>query len=127
MKNLSKIFFAFWSVAFLLFAYWQLNDSDPWIWVPVYIIAAIFSFLAFKNIYPMAPLGVIIVICCIFAVYLFPESVGDWINFEIEQKDLSMKTQNSEEARETFGLLIIAFILTIAFLKGWKTKNFKKT
>ena len=75
----------------------------------------------------MAPLGVLIVICCIFAVYLFPESVGDWINFEIEQKDLSMKTQDSEEARETFGLIIIAFILTIAFLKGWKSKNFNKT
>jgi hypothetical protein len=123
MKKFSKIFYAFWTIAFLLFSYWQFNDPDPWIWVLVYWIAAGFTILGYKEIFPLVPLGIAIVTCGIFAIVLFPTSVTDWIQFEMEQKDLSMKTQSSEEARETFGLLTVALIMSIAFIQGWKKKT----
>jgi uncharacterized membrane protein len=123
MKNFSKYFFIFWSVVFLLFAYWQANDPDPEIWVSVYIVAAIFSALAFKGKHPLVPLVIVIVACIIGAVYFYPSSVSDWVNYELENKDLTMKTQQSEEARETFGLMLMAAVLSVSAYIGWKKKT----
>ena len=122
MKNFPKYFFIFWSIVFLLFAYWQVNDPDPQIWVSVYILAAIFCGLAVMGKHPIIPLGIIIVACIVGAVYFYPTSVSEWVNYELENKDLTMKTQESEEARETFGLLIIAAILSVSAYFGWKNK-----
>jgi hypothetical protein len=123
MENFNRIFFIFWVFAFMLFAYWQFNDPDPHIWVPVYMVAALYCGMALRGIHPLVPLGIVIIACVIGAFYFYPESVSDWVNHELEQKDLSMKTQASEEARETFGLLIIAAVLTYSFVLGWKKKN----
>ena len=123
MKNFPKYFFILWSIVFLLFAYWQVNDPDPEIWVSVYIVAAIFCALAFKGKHPLIPLGIVIVACVIGAVYFYPDSVSEWVNYEMENKDLTMKTQQSEEARETFGLLIMAVILSVSAYFGWKKKS----
>jgi uncharacterized membrane protein len=123
MKNFQKYFFLFWSALFLLFAYWQVNDPDPEIWVSIYIVAAIFCALAFKGKHPLIPLEIVIVTCLIGAVYFYPASVTDWVNYEMENKDLTMKTQQSEEARETFGLLIIAVVLSVSAYFGWKKKS----
>ncbi|MCS4436095.1 transmembrane 220 family protein [Aquiflexum gelatinilyticum] len=122
MKNFPKYFFIFWSIVFLLFAYWQVNDPDPQIWVSVYLLAAIFCGLAVMGKHPLIPLGIIIVASIIGAVYFYPTSVSEWVNYELENKDLTMKTQESEEARETFGLLIIAAILSVSAYFGWKNK-----
>ena len=123
MKNFQKYFFLFWSALFLLFAYWQVNDPDPEIWVSVYIVAAIFCALAFKGKHPLIPLGIVIVACVLGAIYFYPNSVSDWVNYELENQDLTMKTQQSEEARETFGLLIMAVILSVSAYFGWKKKS----
>jgi hypothetical protein len=123
MNKFTKYFFVFWFFAFLLFAYWQLNDPDPEIWAPIYIGAALFCALAIKGKHPIIPLSIVIIACLIGAVYFFPDSVGDWVSYELEQKDLTMKTQESEEARETFGLLIVAAVLSYSVIIGWKKKQ----
>jgi uncharacterized membrane protein len=123
MNKFTKYFFVFWILAFLLFAYWQLNDPDPEIWVPIYLVAVFFSALAVKGKHPLIPLIVVIIACIAGAVYFFPESVSEWVSYELEQQDLSMKTQESEEARETFGLLIIAFVLSVSAWIGWRKKK----
>jgi hypothetical protein len=46
--------------------------------------------------------------------------VGDWIAAEWAQKDLTMKTPQMEENRETFGLLTIALVLSPALYRAWK-------
>ena len=120
MNTFAKYFFGFWFFAFLLFAYWQINDPDPEIWVTLYIGAAIFSALAFRGRYPMIPLVVVILVCLAGAIYFYPASVSEWVNYELENKDLTMKTQESEEARETFGFLIIAVVLSVAAFMGWR-------
>lgn len=120
MKTFSRYFFGFWFFVFLLFAYWQFNDPDPEIWVTVYIVAAIFSALAYRGIYPLVPIVIVILICFAGAVYFYPDSVSEWVNYELENKDLTMKTQQSEEARETFGLLIMGLVLSVAAYLGWR-------
>lgn len=123
METFNRFFFIFWILAFMLFAYWQFNDPDPHIWVPVYLVAALYSGMALKGVHPLMPLGVVILACVVGAVYFYPDSVTEWVGYELAQKDLSMKTQASEEARETFGLLIIAAVLTYSFVLGWKKRN----
>lgn len=123
MKTFTKYFFAFWFLAFLLFAYWQINDPDPEIWVSLYLAAALFSVMAFRGKHPLIPLTIGIIACIIGAIYFFPDSVWEWIGFELENKDLSMKTQESEEARETFGLLIVALVMSVSAFIGWRKKE----
>jgi hypothetical protein len=124
MKNFPKYFFLFWVFGFSLFAYWQINDPDPEIWVTIYAVAILFSAMAARGKHPLIPLGIAIVACIIGAVYFFPDSVREWIGFELENKDLTMKTKESEEARETFGLLIVAIVLSVSAYFGWKKKNY---
>ena len=47
--------------------------------------------------------------------YVPQELMEEWA-----QKDLTMKTQQMEENRETFGLLTIALALSPALYKAWK-------
>lgn len=123
MKNFPKYFFSFWSLLFLIFAIVQLNDPDPEVWASVYVVAAIFCGLAVKGKHPLIPLSLVIIACLIGAVYFFPESVSSWVSQEVEQRDLTMKTPEMEEARETFGLLIIAAVLSYSAYLGWQKRE----
>lgn len=116
----NKIFFGIWAVLFALFAYWQFNDPDPEIWVSIYVVAVIFCLLGVRGIFPKIPLTLVVILCLLGAIYFFPGGVGDWVSQEWAQKDLTMKTQQMEENRETFGLLIIAVALSPALWKAWK-------
>lgn len=123
MKNFPKYFFTFWILGFALFAYWQINDPDPEIWVSVYLVATLFSAMAVKGIHPLIPLSICIIACIIGAIYFYPDSVSGWVSYELENKDLTMKTKDSEEARETFGLLLIAAVLSVSAFQGWKKRK----
>ncbi len=118
----NRYYFGLWLFLFGLFAYWQFNDPDPEIWVSVYGVAMIFCLLGTKGIFPKYPLTLLVLACLIGTVYFYPGEIGGWINQELEQKNLAMKTPQMEEARETFGLLIIALVLSPALWKSWTKK-----
>jgi uncharacterized protein (DUF2236 family) len=122
-----RIFFGIWCLLFILFAFWQWNDPDPWLWMTLYGGASVLCAMAARGHFPMPLLLIIVAGCLIGAVYLYPGAVGEWVQQEMEQQDLSMKTQSMEEARESFGLLIIAIILSVAAFVGWRTKTKPKT
>ena len=64
---LNVIFF----VAFVVFAWFNLNDGDSWLWVPIYLVAAILCALAaFKYYYPVISI-IAISFYLIYAVVLF--------------------------------------------------------
>ena len=116
----NQIFFGIWIFIFALFAYWQFNDPDPEVWVSIYGAAMIFCLLGFRGIFPKIPLTLVVVLCVVGAIYFYPVGIGDWISQEVEQKNLHMKTLQMELARETFGLLIVALVLSPALYKAWK-------
>lgn len=119
----SRIFFGFWTLAFLLFAYWQINDPDPEIWVSLYVYAALMSGLAAAGRYPLIPLLAGAVLCLVGGIYFFPASVSEWVGQEWQQQDLSMKTIDMEEARESFGLLLVSLVTATAAALGWRKKR----
>ena len=119
----SRTFFGLWSFLFLFFAYWQVNDPDPEIWMSIYIFAAVMCALAVveRFLVPVLVGAAVAGISC--GLYFFPSSVWDWVGQEWQQADLSMKTINMEEARESFGLLIFSAIMLLASYRGWLVKQ----
>jgi hypothetical protein len=113
-----KIFFGIWTLLFLLFAYWQLNDPDPEWWVPAYLLAAIMSGLATLGKFPVRILVVLTVGYVIASLFFLPSDIAGWVSQEWEQKDLTMKTEQMEIKREFFGLVLTAIIYATAAFVG---------
>jgi hypothetical protein len=120
---------------FILFALVQLNDPDPWLWVPAYLFSAYTSYCSARNYYnPM----LLIMLCPIYFFWgysLFPESVSTWIQQEEVAKSMEMKMPFIEEARESLGLIICFIVNGIFLLIGlnkskrpnYNTTIFKRT
>jgi len=93
---------------FLLFAYVQLNDPDPYVWVIVYgLVAVLFAVSIFVRI-PKVMIQVVILAFILFAFY----HVGnfyDWLLSNDKSElfgDMIYDKPYIEGAREFMGLLI---------------------
>jgi hypothetical protein len=107
-------------VSFLAFAWVNLNDSDSWLWVPIYMAASILCGIAgFGLYYPLAYLF-FIAFYLIYALILFfgKDGVRDWITkYHTPSITESMKATKPyiEKTREFFGLLIISAALALNY------------
>lgn len=118
LKRGWKVFFACWSLLFLLFAYWQLNDPDPEWWVPVYLVGSIVSGLLATGRFPMLVLVALTLFYLASSLFFFPQDIFGWISQEAEQMDLTMKTPEMEINREFFGLVILAMVTGSGYFVG---------
>ncbi len=113
---LNAIFF----IAFVAFAYVNANDKDAWLWVSIYMVAAICCGLAiFKKYYPAMYL-IAIAFYLVYAIILFfaKDGVRDWItkyNRESITESMQATKPYIEKTREFFGLLIIIVALAINY------------
>jgi hypothetical protein len=111
---------AVFCLAFLVFAYLNLNDIDPWLWVPIYLSAAICCGLVIWGLYYPTIYLLLIAFYLVYALILFfsRDGVRDWI---VKYKKPSLvETMQAdkpyiEKTREFFGLLIIAGALLINY------------
>jgi hypothetical protein len=91
---------------FVLFAALQLNDPDPWLWIPVYLAPAAISGVALAGRLPRwAP-----VVAAAAAVLAALPLLATGIHAEPAKvvSDMKMHAAGVEEAREAIGLLMIA-------------------
>lgn len=107
-------------IAFIAFAYVNLNDKDSWLWVPIYMVASIGCGLAvFEKYFPLAYI-LAIAFYMGYAVVLFfaKEGVLDWIT-KYKQESIVQSMQATkpytEKTREFFGLLIISAALALNY------------
>ena len=110
----------FFFVAFTGFAYVNLNDKDAWLWVSIYMIAAICCVLAaFNKFYPFVYLAAIAFYLIYAGLLFFAENgVRDWItkyNKESIVQSMQATKPYIEKTREFFGLLIISGALAINY------------
>jgi hypothetical protein len=123
-----KAFNIIFAILFVLFAALQYNDPDPYIWMPIYLYAAVLCWQAFKGkYYPKAYL-IGILIYAIYAIYLVftKDGVIDWIekhNAEGITKTMHAEKPWIEDAREFLGLLILIVVLLIDFLYAKKRRR----
>src|SRR3954463_4291748 len=104
---LFKVVNTLFCIIFVIAAALQYNDPDPYVWMPIYLFAAVYCGLAATNrFYPKAYIGGIIVFS-IYAAYLFfvNEGVLDWMRrHQSEDIAQTMKATKPwiEQTREFF-------------------------
>ena len=125
-----KIFHLIFCIIFILFAALQYNDPDPYIWMPIYLYAALFCWLAFRGRYFPGYYLAGIAVYLAYAAYLFfaADGVLDWINKHHAANIAgTMKAEKPwiEETREFFGLVILIVVLLIDYIVGRRKTNAK--
>ena len=117
---LLTIFNIVFLIAFLVFAWFNLNDRDSWLWVPIYLAPALLCGLAaFDKYYPSIYL-VLIVLYVIYAIVLFfaRDGVKDWLlkyNKQSIVESMQATKPYIEKTREFFGLLIVIAVLLVNY------------
>ena len=113
------------SVAFIVFAWFNLNDRDSWLWVPIYLVAAVLCGLAAFNYFFVIISIIAVSFYLIYAIVLFfvKDGVRDWItkyNAQHIAQTMQATKPYIEKTREFFGLLIISAALLINIIVGMK-------
>jgi Transmembrane family 220, helix len=109
------------AVMFLVFAFVQVNDPDPIIWILIYGAMAVLAIMAIFEFYPRKFLiGLLIVFVLYSLVYW--RGVLEW--FQQDDKSLlfddvaKMQYPYIEEAREFLGLMICIIVLAFYLIKS---------
>ena len=112
MKQALFIAGILFTIIFTLFTYWQFNDPDPILWVPVYGSAVYVSIQAIRGKVNHELLTVMFVLSTMAGIQLWTEMTA-WEGFMTD--GLAMKTMNQELAREAVGLWICSFAFTLFY------------
>ena len=120
-----KIFNLIFCIIFIFFAALQYNDPDPYLWIPIYLYAAVLCWQAFKRKYYPGAYLIGIGLYLVYAVYLFfaKDGVKDWaVKHNAKNLVETMKAEKPwiEETREFGGLLILIIVLLINYFYAKK-------
>lgn len=111
-----RILYLFICLVFLLFAGWQYNDPDPYIWIPIYGFVALEYGLAVFN--KQLPYPILLAGSGVIALYLisYIPDVYNWIQMGEPSIVETMKAEKPwvELTREGLGLLLCVLFL------GWR-------
>lgn len=115
-----KVFNILFAIIFVLFAALQYNDPDPYVWIPIYMYAAILCWLAFRGKYYPTAYWLGIIVYAVYAGYKFFDENGvwDWMTKHHAANIAdTMKAEQPwiEETREFFGLVILIVVLLIDY------------
>jgi hypothetical protein len=113
------------AVMFMAFAFLQLNDPDPVIWILIYGAMAVVCILAaFKTYY--RPLILIMIVAYLGYSALYFRGVMEWFakpdKAMLFDDVMKMKYPYIEESREFLGLMICVFVLAIHLLLSRRAK-----
>ena len=105
---------------FLVFAFVQVNDPDPVIWILIYGAMAVISIMAIFEFYPKKVIIGLLVVYTLYSFVYIP-GVLEWLredNKALLFDDLAkMQYAYIEEAREFLGLLICIIVLVFYTLR----------
>jgi hypothetical protein len=114
------------AVMFLGFAFLQVNDPDPVIWILIYGVMAVTSVMAIFEFYPKKFLIGLLVIFILYSLMYIP-GVLEWLRQEnkaaLFDDVAKMQHQYIEEAREFLGLLICIIVLTVYLIRARNTSR----
>ncbi|MCU0324592.1 MAG: transmembrane 220 family protein [Spirosomaceae bacterium] len=86
-------------IVFILFAAVQYNDPDPFVWIPVYLIAAYLCYYKLQKKGEKLMYFMIGLLYLMWAINQFPPA---WEGLLLDE--MGMKTINIELGRESLGL-----------------------
>jgi hypothetical protein len=123
-----KIFNFFFVFVFIVFAALQYNDPDPYVWMPLYLYAALLCWLAVRKKFNPGAYWLGFVVYGAYAIYKIFDENGliDWIRKHHAQniaETMKAETPWVEESREFFGLVIMIVVLAINYFYLTKYKK----
>jgi MFS superfamily sulfate permease-like transporter len=113
------------AVMFIMFAFVQINDPDPVVWILIYGSMAVMCILAAFRIYPRIILAILLVAFIGYS-FLFFDGLMEW--FAQDDKSvlfddvMKMQYPYIEESREFLGLMICIIVLVIHLLLSRKVR-----
>jgi TRAP-type C4-dicarboxylate transport system permease large subunit len=118
------------AVLFLVFAFVQLNDPDPAVWIIIYGVMATVSIMAMFEYYNRRMLIILLVIYASYSTVYIPGMIT-WASqdhkAELFDNIAKMNHYYIEEAREFLGLLICVIVLAWYVIRsGRLAKTAKK-
>jgi general stress protein CsbA len=125
-----KVFNIIFCLLFILFAALQYNDPDPYLWIPIYLYAAVLCWLAARGRYFTKAYLLGIAFYSVYAIYLVVDQNGllDWL-FVHHATNIAatMKAELPwiEQSREFFGLTILIFVLSVDYFAARKKATLK--
>lgn len=118
-----RIFNFLLAVMFLSFAFLQVNDPDPVLWILVYGVMAVFAVMAIFEFFPRRFLIGYAVLLLGFSMVYIPGVLEWWSQDDrgVLFDDLAkMEHLYIEEAREFLGLMICEAVLIFYILRSRK-------
>lgn len=109
------------AAVFILFAYWQVNDPDPHIWVPIYLLTA--TFLGFAAFRKYAKIPTLLALGAgLIGLGLYIPEVSEWVQAGMPSITGKMKaeTQYIEWMREFLGLLLCVLAVGYVWMQQRK-------
>ena len=111
------------AVMFLLFAFVQINDPDPVIWILIYGAMAVLSIMAIFEFYPKKFLIGLLALYLAYSVVYIP-GVLEWLRHDnksaLFDEVAKMEHHYIEESREFLGLLICISVLAFYIFRSRK-------
>jgi hypothetical protein len=92
---------------FIFSAVVQVNDPDPWVWMPIYVAAAALCLAEMRRRTRWTVPLILVVVAVIWAGTIAPRVLGK-VGFMEMFGAWEMKNLGIEEEREMYGLLIVA-------------------
>jgi len=112
-----KVFNLIIALLFLLFAYFQWNDPDPYLWIVIYVISA--GLLLYKSFKGMNQLvWTLWELFLLVFILTYLKDIFQWISDGFPSITDSMKAASPyiENIRESLGLLLILIVFVINHL-----------
>ena len=113
------------AIMFLVFAFLQVNDPDPVLWILIYGAMAIVCIMAMYKVYYKKVMMLLAVGYLVYCVILFP-SVVTWLKQDhlgvLFDEGMTMQYLYVEESREFLGLVICLIVLAIYFIQSFRIK-----
>ena len=125
-----KVFNIIFIVLFVVSAALQYNDPDPYLWMPIYLYAALLCLLATQKLYFSLTYYIGLTAYLAFAIYKVFDANGviNWATVHGHESLVqSMKAQKPwiEQAREFFGLVICWLVLLVNWVYYQRKRRYR--
>lgn len=123
VKQHMRIVNFLFAAMFLVFAFVQINDPDPVLWILIYGAMAVVSIMAIFDYYPRKVLIAIMILFLAYSVFYIP-GLMEWLRHD-NKADLfddlaKMQHLYIEESREFLGLMICVGVLAFYIYRSGK-------
>jgi hypothetical protein len=115
----------FLAVMFVVFAFVQINDPDPLIWIFIYGAMAVICILAAFRVYPMLVMVGLLAFYIVYSFFFYNGVVEWWAQDDksVLFDDIAkMQHPYIEESREFLGLVICIIVLILHLVLARRQK-----